>query len=669
MNRLEHETSPYLLQHKDNPVDWYPWGPEAFAKAAAEDKPIFLSIGYSSCHWCHVMAHESFENDAIAAVLNRHFVSIKVDREERPDVDEMYMKAVITLTGQGGWPLSVFLTPDRKPFYGGTYFPPVDRWGRPGFTSVLTSIERIWRDQRTRAVESADELLAHVQAEAAPAAGTRADLDPGLLDGAVAALDASFDAVDGGFGSAPKFPHAMDLALLLRLEARRPAARVRTIVTHTLRAMAYGGIYDQLGGGFHRYSTDDHWLVPHFEKMLYDNALLAPVYAEAYQVSGDPLFARIARETLEWALREMRDAKGAFHCAQDADSEGEEGKFFAWTRAQFDVVLGKADAEKTARLFGLDRGANFEHGTNVLHQTGSEADRAACAEAIQALERARAKRVRPGQDDKILVEWNGLMISAFARAGAVLGEVRYVDAAIEAATFVLDTFGYEGAGELRLLRTYRAGKARVGGFLSDYANLVEALLDLAAVSDDPRWLNAARRLLATVTARFADPAGGYHLVASDQEQMPARSKDPYDNAVPSGNSTMAANLVRLYALTGDAALLDAAWATVASVAPLLRQTPHGFGRMLQALDLLVEPPTTVVIAGERGADDLAATVLRTFRPGVFVVRVGPVAAALPGLDEKVPIDGAAAAYVCVGSACRAPVTTVAALDALLEKAR
>ncbi|MBL8767049.1 MAG: thioredoxin domain-containing protein [Planctomycetes bacterium] len=663
MNRLEHETSPYLLQHKDNPVDWYPWGPEAFAKAEAEGKPVFLSIGYSSCHWCHVMAHESFENDAIAALLNRNFVSVKVDREERPDVDEIYMKAVITLTGQGGWPLSVFLTPDKKPFYGGTYFPPVDRWGRPGFTSVLTSIDRIWRDQRARAVESADELVKHVQAEAAPVAGTRSDVGPELLERAVAALDASFDATDGGFGSAPKFPHAMDLALLLRLEARRPSPRVRTIVTHSLRSMAYGGIYDQLGGGFHRYSTDDHWLVPHFEKMLYDNALLAPVYAEAFQVTGDPLFARIARETLDWALLEMRGSERAFHCAQDADSEGEEGKFFAWTRAQFDAVLGAKDAERAAALFGVDRGANFEHGTNVLHQTGDEAERAACAGAIRALLAARATRVRPGQDDKILVEWNGLMISALARCGAALREPRYVDAAVAAATFVLDTFGFESNGELRLLRTYRAGKARVGGFLPDYANLIEALLDLSAVSADPRWMTTALRLVATVDARFADPAGGYHLVASDQEAMLARSKDPYDNAVPSGNSTMAANLVRAYALTGDAQRLDAAWGTVASVAPLLRETPHGFGRMLQALDLLVTPPTAVVIVGEPGADDLAAVVSETFRPGVFVVRAA--AGDVPVLEGKSPIDGRATAYVCVGSSCKAPVTTAAALRAAL----
>jgi uncharacterized protein YyaL (SSP411 family) len=670
MNRLEHETSPYLLQHKDNPVDWYPWGPEAFAKATTEDKPIFLSIGYSSCHWCHVMAHESFENAAIAAVLNRDFVSIKVDREERPDVDEMYMKAVIALSGQGGWPLSVFLTPDRKPFYGGTYFPPVDRWGRPGFTSVLTSIERIWREQRTRAVESADELLKHVQAEAAPVGGSRADVGPELLEAALQALDAAFDASDGGFGSAPKFPHAMDLALLLRLEARRSSERVRTIVTHSLRKMAYGGIYDQLGGGFHRYSTDDHWLIPHFEKMLYDNALLAPVYAEAFQVSGDPTFARIARETLEWVLREMRDPSGAFHCAQDADSEGEEGKFFAWTRPEFDAVLGKAAAEPVARLFGLDRGANFENGRNVLHQTGSEAERAACADAIRKLERARSSRVRPGQDDKVLVEWNGLMISALARCGAILGETRYVEAAIAAATFVLDTFAFTSGDELRLLRTWRAGKARVGGFLSDYANTIEAMLDLAAVSADPRWIATALRLLATVRSRFADPAGGFHLVASDQEQMLARSKDPYDNAVPSGNSTMAANLARAYALTGDAAMLDAAWGTVASVSPLLRQTPHGFGRMLAALDLLVTPPTTVVIAGDDGADALARAVQGTFLPGVFVVRTsGADSASAPVLDGKAPIAGRAAAYVCVGSTCKAPVSDAVALRATLAEAR
>ncbi len=679
-NRLIHETSPYLLQHAHNPVDWYPWGAEALARARELHRPIFLSIGYSSCHWCHVMERESFENDDIARVLNEKFVPIKVDREERPDLDEVYMKAVQLLTGSGGWPMSVWLTPSLKPFFGGTYFPPDDRWGRPGFRSLLLALAKYWDENAERIESQADSVVAQVRAVAAP------DVVPGApsstaIDAAVRAFTGLFDAERGGFGGAPKFPHPMDLAFLLRQWRRRSrgdatdrgvAADVLRMVTVTLAAMARGGIYDQLGGGFHRYSTDDEWRVPHFEKMLYDNALLAPVYADAsLAVDGDEkrLFERVARETCEWALREMTDRAGGFWSAQDADSEGVEGKFFAWTRDEIEAVIGKDDAERFCAAFGVTPDGNFEDGKTVLMQKCDEAERASLGPAIAKLFAARESRVKPFLDDKVLTEWNGLMISALARVGARLAEPRYVRAAERAATFLLDVMCKDG----RVLRTFRAGTARIDGFLPDWVDTIAALLDVAAVSANPRFLDAALALDRTTRSRFAAVGGGFATTAEDHETLIARARDPFDNAVPSGNSVAAMNLVRIGEITGDSECDALARATLGAFAPMMEEAPAGFGQMMQALDLVRNPPTVVVLVGAPDSAELAAlarVVHGSFRAGVFAIVTNGSRAddeSAPAiLRGKIPRDGRATAYACSAGTCQAPVTDPRALAQSLD---
>ncbi len=667
-NRLANETSPYLRQHRFNPVDWHPWGEEALARAREEDKPIFLSIGYSSCHWCHVMERESFENDEIAALLNAHFVSIKVDREERPDLDEVYMKAVQLLTGQGGWPMSVFLTPDLKPYYGGTYFPPTDRWGRPGFATVLSYLARAYAEDRERVVRSADGISARI-AELAAGRAASEEIAPELLDVAVTMLDRLFDERDGGFGDPPKFPHPMDIALLLRRNARGPNARVLQIAGFSLEKMARGGIYDQIGGGFHRYSTDGEWLIPHFEKMLYDNALLAPVYAEAFAVTGEPTFERVARETCAYVIREMTHPDGGFYSATDADSEGVEGKYFVWTPDEIRDVLGRADGDAFCSYFGVSASGNFEHGTSALTQKGDESRRATFASAIARLLERRRTRVAPGLDDKVLTEWNGLMISGLVRTGAILDEPRFVAAAERAAAFLLGAAWNGG----RLLRTWREGEARIDAFLPDYANLAQALFDLASVSSDPRWLDAAIRLTGAALDRFAAPDGGFFMTAADQEAPLGRSRDPFDNAVPSGNSVMAMNLLRAHEVTGDAGYEAAARATMQSFAALVRQSPAGFGQMLQAIDVAIYHPRTVLLVGRPGADDLRALERAAhgrLRPGSFVLASDGGRAndpTAPGiLRHRDAVGGRATAYVCAGGTCLSPIQDAPALAAALD---
>ncbi|HEX7379249.1 MAG TPA: thioredoxin domain-containing protein, partial [Pirellulales bacterium] len=529
-NRLAHETSPYLLQHANNPVDWYPWGPEAIERSRREDKPIFLSIGYSACHWCHVMEHESFENEMIARQLNEGFVCIKVDREERPDLDQIYMTAVQAMTGRGGWPMSVFLTPDLKPFYGGTYWPPVGRMGMPGFDQVLDAVLNAWRERRPLVDQQASDLAADVD-RAGRMALPPGELSELPLEAAEAALERVFDHQHGGFGGAPKFPHPMDLRLLLRRWRRAPQAPLLNMVTLTLDRMAAGGMYDQLGGGFHRYSVDERWLTPHFEKMLYDNALLSAAYVEAFQATGRPDYERVARETFDYILREMTSPEGGFYSTLDADSEGEEGMFYVWTPAEIEAALGPDRARTFCRLYDVSEEGNFE-GRNILNlpKTLEQASRilsrdtaelaAELAESRAKLLAVRNQRVWPGLDDKVLVSWNGLMIDALASAAAALGEERYLRAARAAADFILDKMRREDG---RLSHSWRAGQAKLDAYLDDYACLANALVSLYEAGFEERWIDAAAQLADILLADFEDhEAGGFFYTATGHEQLISR---------------------------------------------------------------------------------------------------------------------------------------------------
>ncbi len=614
-NRLATQSSPYLLQHAGNPVDWYPWGPEALELAQAQQKPIFLSIGYSACHWCHVMEHESFENETIARLMNEHFVCIKVDREERPDLDQIYMNAVQMMTGRGGWPMSMFLTPDLKPFYGGTYWPPEPRMGMPGFGQVLTAVADAWQNRRDQAVQQADALTSHLQASTAvPAADEELSADH--LQRAARALSQSFDPTHGGFGPAPKFPHPMELRLLLRVWHRQPNESLLHIGTLTLDKMAAGGMYDQLGGGFHRYSVDERWLVPHFEKMLYDNALLTSCYADAFRATGNNDYARVVRETCDYVLREMTDPAGGFYSTQDADSEGEEGKFFVWTPEQLAEVLGAGPAETFARVYDVTPEGNFEGATNILNRPktlaqcaavlGRDADALAAelAESRAKLMAAREARVHPGLDDKVLVAWNGLMIEALADAAGALGEPRYAEAAARAARFVLTQMR---RADGRLLHTWRGGTARLDAYLDDYACLAAALVRLYEIDFDETWIDEALGLCEQMLALFEDRSGGgFFYTAHDHETLIARQKDLMDNAVPSGNSMAALVLVRLGRLTGRADLLDAAGRTLRAASGVIQQAPRAAGQALLALDQYLGPGHEVVVLGSPDNADTAA---------------------------------------------------------------
>ena len=670
-NHLIHANSPYLLQHAHNPVDWYPWGADALAKAKDEDKPIFLSIGYSSCHWCHVMERESFENEAIAKIMNEHFVCIKVDREERPDVDEIYMNAVQMMTGSGGWPLSVFLTPDRKPFFGGTYFPPEDRFGRPGFKRVLLSVLTGYQERRTEIDRSAGELTAALRRIAAGPGDAAEELDGTMMDRAVASYRRTFDREWGGFGGAPKFPPTGALALLLRHHRRTGNKYALTMATVTLDKMAEGGMYDQLGGGFHRYSVDRRWLVPHFEKMLYDNALLAMIYLDACRVTKGPLYARIARETLDYVLREMTDAAGGFHSAQDADTEGAEGKTYVWGQAEIEEVLGDR-APAFIAYYGVTEGGNFEGG-NILHVSErDEETEEKLLESKQTLLAARRKRPQPGKDDKVLAHWNGLMISAMARGYQVLGGDRYRAAAERAATFVLTTMRPNG----KLLHTYRAGRAHIDAFLDDYAFLLQALVDLYEATFDPAWIEHANGLATEmIDALWDDEGGGFYSVRRGRADLLARGKDAHDGALPAGNAVAAHALLRLARLTDKKDHFARAEKTLRLFQPQAAQAPSGFGRLLCAIDVRLGPSREIVIAGGLGdpaARKLLDAVRQRYLPNAVVAWARPgrgADARLPLLKGRAPVDGKPAAYVCENYACRAPVTSVAALAKLLEKHR
>jgi uncharacterized protein len=644
-NRLAQETSPYLLQHKDNPVDWYAWGPDALTRAKEEDKPILVSIGYSACHWCHVMEHESFEDEQTAAEMNSRFVCIKVDREERPDVDAIYMEACQAMTGQGGWPLNVFLTPDQVPFYAGTYFPPEPRHGLPSWRQVLGAIDEAWRTRRAEIEESAGRIVNRLSGGAL-LQPSEDELDPGLLDQALENLRGAFDPVNGGFGGAPKFPPASTIEFLLRRGDTDMTAR-------TLRAMASGGMYDQIGGGFARYSVDAHWIVPHFEKMLYDNALLARAYLHGWQVTGEPLFEQVCRETLDWALREMRADEGGFYSALDADSEGVEGKFYVWTLDEVRKALGD-DAEAAITALGMSEQGNFE-GQNIPVRAGDLP-----AELRARLYDVRATRVWPGLDDKRLASWNALMISALADAGAVLGEERYLGAARACAEFVLGTMRDERG---RLLRTYKDGRAHLNAYLEDHAFLVEGLLTLYESTFEPRWFAAARELANQMIERFADEErGGFFETSSDHEQLVARRKDLEDNPIPAGNSSAAYGLLRLSALSGEHEYERRAEGVLRLLHEIAPRHPQAFAHLLQALDFRLAQTKEVALAGTDTAE-LERVVRSKFRP--HIVLAGGEPDGVPLMEGREPVDGRAAAYVCEQFSCRQPVTKADELEALL----
>jgi hypothetical protein len=669
-NRLAHETSPYLLQHAENPVEWYPWGEEALARARAEDKPLLVSIGYSACHWCHVMAHESFENPAIAVVMNEQFVSVKVDREERPDVDHIYMTAVQAMTQHGGWPLNVFCTPDGTPFYGGTYWPPEDRGRMPGFPRILAAVAEAYRDRRAEIAQQGENLRQHIEQAMAPEL-PRSELAPGILDQAVEVLAASFDRRYGGFGGAPKFPQAMALEFLLRRYHATGHEQALAMAEFTLEHMARGGMYDQIGGGFARYSVDDRWLVPHFEKMLYDNAQLSRVYLHASLVTGKPLYRRIAEETYDYVQREMLDKAGGFYSAQDADSEGHEGKFYVWTPDEIEAALGADDAALVGAYWGITPAGNFE-GKNILHvprtleavaeEAGVAPERleAAVARVKRELFAVRSQRVWPGRDDKVLTAWNGLMMRSFAEAGRLLGNDEYLRVAVANATFVL---GSLRQGD-RLLRTWRNGEAKLNGYLEDYAFYASALLALYEATFELEWFTEARALADTMLDQFWDDAiGGFYNTPREHEALIVRPRDFYDNAVPAGSSVAVEVLLRLALLTGEGAYERRAVLVLERLAHVVGQHPLAFGELIQALDFHLAGPREVAFVGEpEGADmrELLAVVNRAYLPHQVLALRRPddraAEAAIPLLAERDALDDRATAYVCRNAVCELPTT-------------
>ncbi len=671
-NRLGDETSPYLLQHASNPVDWYPWGKEAIDRANAEDKPILLSVGYAACHWCHVMERESFENPAIAELMNEHFVCIKVDREERPDIDDIYMRAVQMMTGRGGWPLTAFLAPDLRPFFGGTYYPPEPRHGMPSFAQVLQGIAEAYTTRRDEIDATGAQLLEHLQAPRSSRA--QAALDHTVMQRAATELHERFDPNYGGFGAAPKFPNSMSISLLLRYATARQDADLLQEAEFTLDQMAAGGIYDLVGGGFHRYATDAAWLIPHFEKMLYDNALLATTYLEAYQITGNRRLADTVSETLDWVAREMQSSDGGYYSTLDADSEGVEGKYYVWDQQELQVLLGD-DAEVFGVAYGVTPIGNWE-GTNILHLPRSldhvarelgESPEALGARLRQCRERlyeARENRARPGLDDKILSDWNGLMIAAMARGYRALDDVRYLDSGIRAADFVLQTMRRDG----RLLHTHRAGTTKLLAYLDGYANMLWACIELFEATFSPRWLAHARELADGLIELFADDAGGFAFTGTDHEELLTTSKAGHDGATPSGNAVAAIWLQRLARLTGEDRYAEAAHQTLDAFASFMERMPSAFAQMNLALDARLAEHREIVVLG--GVDDAATNAAlgrlwRRFAPHEIVVRLDPQAADLEELETALPLLAGKASvaesarplyFACRDYACEAPTT-------------
>ncbi len=659
-NRLAQETSPYLQQHKDNPVDWYPWGEEAFAKARDEDKPILLSVGYSACHWCHVMAHESFEDEGVAAVMNDLFVNVKVDREERPDVDAVYMEATQAMTGAGGWPMTVFMTPDGRPFFAGTYFPKSSHQGRPGFVDLMRAVHDAWRSRRGEVVTQADQLAESVRARSTLNTGKRgAGPDPDTITAGVAALRSTFDREWGGFGRAPKFPQVSYLELLFRVHARTGEPDLLAMLRTTLDAMASGGIYDHIGGGFSRYSVDAFWMVPHFEKMLYDQAQLLRAYVHGWQATADPNWRQVAEEIVEYVLRDLRAPEGGLYSAEDADSEGEEGKFYVWRPEELAAVLDdRGLTEAATAWWGVTKAGNFE-GSNILHRPvrGDLVRPPEIETARRLLFEAREQRVRPGLDDKVLTEWNAMFVSALAEAGAAFDRPEWLDAAAATADFLLSSLRLEG----RWRRSWQAGRTneRLLAYAVDHAWLVDAFTRLAEARGEARWIAAARDAADSMLDLFTDPdAGGLFTVGRDAEQLIVRQKDYYDGATPSANSVAAVALLRLGALTGEARYTAAGEAILAWLGESMEHHPQAFTYALAAVDLLAGGIDEIAVVGDR--PDLVRAVWGRQRPNAVLAWGERYESPLWDSREE------GVAYVCRNFACQAPVTDVESLAAQLE---
>jgi len=668
-NNLINETSPYLLQHAHNPVDWYPWGEAALNKARAEDKPILLSIGYSACHWCHVMEHESFENEDIARLMNENFVNIKVDREERPDLDQIYMNAVQMMTGQGGWPMTMFLTPEGVPFYGGTYFPPRDRHNMPGFPRILASVAQAYRSQPDQVASTATAMLGELR-RVSLAESSNEVLTREVLDNAFRRISANYDRTNGGFGGAPKFPPAMNLEFFLHTHHRTSSAEALEMVKHTARKMAEGGMYDQLGGGFHRYSVDAKWLVPHFEKMLYDNALLSRMYLHLYQVTKNPDARRIAEETLDYVVREMTDSDGGFYSSQDADSEGEEGKFFVWTRQEVLDSLGEHDGILFCDYFDVTERGNFE-GQNILNIASSIEDTAArnkiSVDDLQAvIDRGRQKlfalreqRLKPGRDEKVLTAWNGLMLASFAEASAILERSDYGNIAEANARFLIDRLQKDGL----LLRTYKDGQAKLNAYLEDYACLVDGLISLYEATGELTWIEHAASLAEKMIEQFWDEdEGGFFFTGKSHEQLIVRSKEFMDNATPSGNSIATLSLLRLGLLTSNDDYRRRATAVLRLIANQIRRYPSAFGFALAALDFYLDSPPEVVLVGQPGTalDNLFRVVWQTYLPNRVIALCSRdhqhAAALVPLFTGRNTLTTQPTAFVCRANTCQQPVT-------------
>jgi hypothetical protein len=680
-NRLINETSPYLVQHAHNPVDWYPWGEEALEQSRKQDKPILLSIGYSACHWCHVMERESFENEEIARLMNENFVCVKVDREERPDLDSIYMNAVQMMTGHGGWPMTVFLTPDLKPFYGGTYYPPEDRHGMPGFPKILTAISEAYRSRRDDVAQSAEAITSELQ-KSNRFSASQEMLTTEILNLAYARLLSNYDTANGGFGAAPKFPPSMSLMYLLRHNHRTGSEEALLAVKQTLWKMASGGMYDQVGGGFARYSVDAQWLIPHFEKMLYDNALLTRIYLYAYQQTRKPFYKQIAEETLEYIIRDMTDRTGGFYSSEDADSEGEEGKFYAWTPSEISDLLGDA-AEPFNRYFNITERGNFEHGKSVLNpvapiedfaeQVGVPVDvlRRSIKAGKAKLFEAREKRVRPGRDEKSLAAWNGLMLTAFSEAANILGRDDYRQVAIKNAEFIISNLMRDG----RLLRTYKDGRAKLNGYLEDYAYVAEGMLALYEATFELKYFEQAQSLVETMIERFWDKQeGGFFFTSSDHEELIARSKEYFDNATPSGNSVAALVMLKLGHLTANPEYQRLAVTILRTMHQVMSRYPSAVGYLLCALDFYLSEPKEIAIVGDTFSHEtrlMVEEIYSRFLPNKVVAASGAgdeeTTRAISLLENREMVDGKVTAYVCRNYTCLQPATTVEELAARLKQ--
>ncbi len=669
-NRLAGETSPYLLQHADNPVNWYPWGEEAFSRAQAEDKPILLSIGYSACHWCHVMEHESFKNEEIASIMNENFINIKVDREERPDLDSIYMEAVQVMTGRGGWPLTVFLAPNGKPFFGGTYFPPEDMHGMPGFPRVLRTVADAYQNRRSEIEATVQQIVTALTSKTKISAA-KEPLVTDILKQAYQSLRQDFDKENGGFGTAPKFPQPMALEFLLRYFHRSQNIYALEIVNLTLEKMAKGGIYDQLGGGFHRYSTDSEWLVPHFEKMLYDNALLSQIYLHAYLVTSDQLYRSIAEETLDYVLREMTDPQGGFYSTQDADSEGVEGKYYLWTPQEITEVLGKKDNKALSDYFGVTAGGNFE-GQNILYVTrGLEPGASNIIEqAKEALLKRREQRVKPGRDEKILASWNGLMLASLAEAACILDRQDYLTAAVANGSFLLDSMVVNGY----LQHTYKGGQAKIDGYLRDYALVIDGLLALHQATFSGEYLRQAIRLGEVMVEQFWDEAAHtFYDTGHSHEDLFARPRIMYDGALPSGLSAATLVLLKLTKLTDKEQFEQISMRSLQSMQESMRQHPLGFSNWLCALDFYLSTPKVIAIIALRDNPmtlELLRTVCAIWLPNKVVAAYDPndptPISELKLFENRQMIDNQPTVYVCEHYTCQVPVTDSAALGAQLR---